>query len=1547
MSERSKVKKRMSGRSTPRRKAASAVASTAAKPEEKAEQSGSSSSLFPVVGVGASAGGLAAVTELLKKLPHETGVAVVVIQHLDPNHGSFTTDILSRVSAMPVDEVKDGMEIQPDHVYVIPPNSNMRLTHGVLRLSPRTEIRGQHLPIDLFFQSLADDRKHQAIGVVLSGIASDGTRGIQAIKAEGGFTFAQDPTSAQYDGMPRSAILSGAVDIVETPEGIAREIAKVSSFSARSPASRAVEDAVPPRAPNGSLLRIFASIRNAKGVDFTHYKRSTIQRRIARRMFLLKIDDLETYAAHLGTHPEEVNALFADILIHVTGFFRDSEAYEALKTHILPKYMENWDPAVPFRVWVPGCSTGEEAYSVAMAFFEFLDTARARPALQIFASDISEPSIQKARSGIYPDGITRDVSKARLNRFFERTERGGYRIAKWIRDTCLFSKHDLTADPPFAKIDLISCRNVLIYFTAELQKRVVPILHYALNPGGILWLGHSETLGAVSNSFAIKDRTNKFYSKKVIATPLKLQFPVAQHMPELLSRKPLSSTSTLQDVQAEADRIAVQQYAPAGVVVNDTAEIVQVRGRPAPYVELAPGQANLNLFKLAHPAILSDLRFLMSSARQQNVAASRDGLSLKKNGRQHNFGIRVVPFCPTSQSKEQYFSIFFEDVPGFFEDVPGSSEPEPPPKVRRGRRLKKGKGRVEKTQQIQEREAYQRELIEEYETTQEELVSSNEELQSTNEELQSTNEELETAKEELQSANEEMTTINDELQARNSEMTQVSNDLTNLLASVDIPIVMVGPDARIRRFTPKAGQTLNLIPSDVGRSVGDIKPNVQVPDLTDVVAEVMASLSLMEVETQGKQGSWYRLQVRPYRTADHRIDGAVIALTDITVLKRAAEQLRIARDDARKIIEAMPTPILVISSDRRVQAANDSYSKLFKVEASETEGRFLAELCDGGWNIPALLGGLEAVLREGRPFHEFEVEQDFPRVGHKYLVLHATSTFLIGPGSNAALLAIEDLTVRKETADRLRHTEQNYRRLMENANDGIIVVGQNGVIEFANHSLEAMFGYAYGELQNKAFDTLVPDEYLAAYRDYSAKFQLQPESPDIGPGVDLLGKRKDGTVFPVEISLSPVRVNAELKTTAIVRDTSERKKIERERQELLVRETDARLSAERAGVIKDEFLATLSHELRTPLTTILTWTQMLQRGKLDPQETPHALAMIEKSARDQAALVGDLLDVSRIHAGKVFLELRDIEPRDCITAALESVRNAAETKSIALQCEFDPSSCWINADSDRLEQVFQNLLTNAVKFTPPGGKVTVRSKRTDDQERLQIQVEDTGRGIKPEFLPHLFTRFMQEDSSTKRGYGGLGLGLSIVRTLVDMHGGIVTASSPGEGKGAVFTVTLPCLRRPPVRPVSSSVQEAAEGTAEPADLDGLRVLVIDDLEETRQVFSTMLQSSGSRVETAATVESGLAALARFKPDVVLCDIAMPGEDGFGFIRKVRALKPGQGGKTAVIALTALTGVENTKRCLEEGFDAHLAKPVDVVDVSRLVTKLARRSNKQG
>ena len=465
---------------------------------------------------------------------------------------------------------------------------------------------------------------------------------------------------------------------------------------------------------------------------------------------------------------------------------------------------------------------------------------------------------------------------------------------------------------------------------------------------------------------------------------------------------------------------------------------------------------------------------------------------------------------------------------------------------------------------------------------------------------------------------------------------------------------------------------------------------------------------------------------------------------------------------------------------------------------------------------------------EGVPFHDFDFERDFPRIGHRYMTLHATATRLTGAGSNTALLAIEDFTARKEAADQLRHTEEQYRHLLENAHDGVLIVNENGTVEFANRRLEAMFGYSSGELNNRPYEILAPEHAREALRKYHAAFIRQPEPRDVGRDLDLFGRRKDGTVFPVEISLSPVTVDSKVLVNAIVRDVSERKKLENERQELFTRETDARHQAEKANLVKDEFLATLSHELRTPLTTILSWAQILRSRKIGAEKTEHAMAVIERSAKDQGQLIDDLLDVSRIQAGKMLLDLRPIKLTDYIEAALESVRSLAEAKSLTLQTEFDPSACPIFGDSSRLQQVFRNLFTNAIKFTPPGGKITVRSRRTKDPERLEVQVEDTGKGIKPQFLPYLFTRFSQEDSTTKRGFGGLGLGLSIVQDLVQMHGGTVTASSPGEGKGAVFTVSLPCMtrrtRRESGRRVSQPGQKATGRTAESINVKGLRVL---------------------------------------------------------------------------------------------------------------------------
>jgi PAS domain S-box-containing protein len=761
---------------------------------------------------------------------------------------------------------------------------------------------------------------------------------------------------------------------------------------------------------------------------------------------------------------------------------------------------------------------------------------------------------------------------------------------------------------------------------------------------------------------------------------------------------------------------------------------------------------------------------------------------------------------------------------------------------------------------------------------------------------------------------------------------------------------MVGPDVRIRRFTPKAGQILRLIAGDIGRPISDIEPGIEGVngrvDLYDLVSSTMSSMVLNEIEAHDKQGAWYRVQVRPYRTADNKIDGAVISIIDITVSKHAADLMKSARDDARNIIETTPSPVLVITADRRVQVANESFYETFRSEQSETEGKFISELGDGQWNIPSLLGLLEAVLNQGTTFKDFEIELDLPRVGHKSLVISARRTYLAGSATQAALFAIEDATARKEIASELRSSEERYRNLLENAHDGILVVNGKGLIEFANHQANVMFGYSASELIDKPYEILIPEHSREVHRSHLAAYMQEPRARDMGTpeGLELYGRRKDGYEFPVDISFSPVKKDSKVSVTAIIRDISQRKIVEKERLDILASEKEARFEAEKANRTKDEFLATLSHELRTPLTTIKSWAQILSLGTPDPERSMKGLAVIERSANAQSQLIDDLLDVSRIQSGKLHLDLSVVDPVECVSAAVDSARSSAAEKSISIETEFDPSPGEIKADPVRIQQVFWNLLTNAIKFTPEGGKISVRLQLVGEpsHQSVQIQVKDTGRGISSDFLPRLFTRFTQADSSATRGYAGLGLGLSIVRHLVEMHGGTVTAESPGEDKGAVFTVNLPLeqtkLPSGVVRPISPQMVNEKAGTS--ARLDGLKVLIIDDLKDALDGFGTFLRSLGAHVKTAESAAEGFGTLTEFKPDVLMCDIAMPGEDGYSLIQRVRALKPGQGGKTPAIAVTAYAQAEDRRRALDAKYDAHLAKPVDMVVLSCLIAKLA-------
>ena len=980
----------------------------------RAKAARAKSQSFPIVGIGASAGGLEAFTQLLGALPLDTGLAFVLVQHLDPKHESMLTALLARATPLPIHEARDGMRIEANHIYVIPSNANLAVLHGRLSLMPRTEARGQHLSVDFFFRSLAADQKSRAIGVILSGTASDGTEGLRAIKAEGGLTFAQDEKSAKYDGMPHSAIAAGVVDFVLPPEGIARELARLGREPYIAlPAAAKAGDALPEG--DEDLNKVFILLRSATGVDFSFYKPTTLKRRIARRMMLHKIESLATYVRFLKQTPNEVDALYQDLLINVTSFFREPEVFEALKKRVFPRLLKNPPPQTPIRVWVPGCLTGEEAYSIVIALLEFLGNKSASVPVQVFATDISESAIDKARIGIYPAGIAADVSAARRRRFFVK-HAGGFQISKAVRDVCVFARQDLTKDPPFSKLDLISCRNLLIYFGPILQKRVIPTFHYALKPDGLLLLGGSETIGGFADLFALADSRHKLYTRKPAAH--RMEFALPHHGQPEEEAKPGQTAAPASaagfDYQKEADRIVLGKYTPPGVVVNEHLDILQFRGYIGAYLEPAPGAASLNILKMAREGLLLDLRGAINDAKRRNGPARRPGVQVKSNGGFHGVNVEVIPLLPTPSSRAGCFLVLFEEAAPAAAPVPPGTKPHSTASVKLPL-VAHDKLLTKLRQELTATKEYLQSVIAQHERTNQELQSANEELQSANEEIlssneerQSTNEEMETAREELQSTNEELTTVNDELHTRNTELGQSNGDLVNLLNSVQIPIVMLGGELRIRRFTPMAEQVLNLIPTDVGRPLSNLRPNIIVPEFERLITGVMDSLTPKDVEVQDIEGRWYSLRIRPYKTLENKIDGVILALVDIDTVRRALAQAREAREFADAIVETVRHPLLVLDGDLRVKTANHAFYRLFHVRPEETENRFVYNLGKAQWDIAKLRELLEGILPKNSRFENFEVDAEFPGVGRKKLVLNARRIADERLKTKSILLAIEE-----------------------------------------------------------------------------------------------------------------------------------------------------------------------------------------------------------------------------------------------------------------------------------------------------------------------------------------------------------------------------------------------------------------------------------------------------------------------------------------------------------------------------------------------------------
>ncbi len=858
---------------------------------------------FLVVGVGASAGGLEAYTELLDGLTANPGMALLLVSHLDPEQKSHLAPILSRVSRMPVLEVTEGMAVEIDHVYVIPPGTNMAMTDGHLTLTSRPPRPVPHMPIDHLFRSLAVIQKSRSVGVILSGSGSDGVIALQAIKAAGGMTFAQSENTARYPSMPRSAVLDGNVDHVFRPSEIGRELERVALHpynQANKPVSADNPAAVVEGDPIADIVNL---VRQRTSVDFTHYKQTTICRRILRRMALRGIQDHHEYLALIREDATELQDLFQDFLIRVTQFFRDPEAFESLKANVFPVLTSDLAPGSVVRVWVAGCATGEEAYSIAISLLEYLDDhPETNLSIKILATDLSEAALEKARSGIYLDNIEIDVSPARLRRFFVR-QKGSYQISKAVRELCIFSRHNMSADPPFSRLDLISCRNVLIYMNVALQKRVISLLHYALNSKGFLFLGSSENISGSSEYFDVIDPRNRFFARSAntLAAPIDFNpLGVGGGSGRRIGRDDAPPLWNALDVQKEADRVLINRYAPVGVVADETMTVLQFRGRTAPYLEPAPGMASLDLFRMLREGLLTEVRLAIAQAKTENAFVVREGVRLAEGDGTRQVRIEVVPF-KVPPSGIRFFLVLFQTIPSADRvSRPTSATSQSTESVDADERVAQLK------QEISSLREYLKSVIEEQESTNEELKSANEEILSANEELQSTNEELQTAKEEAQSANEELATVNDELQHRNGELARVNDDLVNLLGGVNIPIVMVSRDLRIRRFTPLAEKTFNLIPSDIGRPISDIKPSLRLDDLASLINGVIDSLSPFEGDVQDLAGHWYSLRIRPYITNDKRIEGASIVLVEFASARSGDQSSRPPRhpQDPSNISEA-------------------------------------------------------------------------------------------------------------------------------------------------------------------------------------------------------------------------------------------------------------------------------------------------------------------------------------------------------------------------------------------------------------------------------------------------------------------------------------------------------------------------------------------------------------------------------------------------------------------------------------------------------------------
>ena len=1531
--------------------------------EENADVVGMESGLppaarVPIVGLGGAAGALPALSTFFRQVPDAPGVAFVVLVTAEAPQDGRLSELLRQSTRLPIVEVDSTLRVKPDTVYVVRPGTALQMMDDHVKPTALAAARAGRYAVDIFLRTLADTHGPRAVSVVLSGADSDGAIGLKRIKERGGLTIAQDPEDAQDPRMPSAAIGTGMVDWVLPATDMARRVIDYIRLGSRvslpseqkAPAQRACGD----DQLEADLREVLSCLRARTGRDFVNYKRATILRRIGRRMQVNGVSELSDYLECLRTRPGESGALLQDLLISVTNFFRDADCFAALEARI-PALFAAKSAAASVRVWVPACATGEEAYSIAILLAEHARTLDAPPAVQIFATDLDAEAIRAARDAVYPSTIEADVSEDRLMRFFTKEHRG-YRVRRELREQVMFAEHDLLKDSPFSRLDVISCRNLLIYLNREAQQRVFETAHFALQPHGLLFLGASETVEDGGPLFHVLDKKSRLYASRPVPR-LSLPVPIGQgalaralEAQESLRPPPVvrdaafsvEAASMRSPMNADGRPVSwaelhfklLEAIAPPSILIDPEHDIVHLSATAGRFLQIGGGEPSRNLLHAIHPSLRVELRAALYQAARTGQLVQVAPLPVDMGGVVSlvRMTVSAVDGIAPGLLLVGIEAMQSDALPGLAMQ-PASRESDPLAHLL--------------DQELERLKTHLRDTVEQYEASTEELKASNEELQAMNEELRSATEELETSREELQSINEELTTVNHELKSKVDELGHSNSDMQNLMDATAIATLFLDRDLRITRYTPSAVGLFNIIPTDVGRPLSHLSNRLHYPTLDEDARRVLQGLVPIEREVRDRQERWYLVRMLPYRTAEDRIAGVVLTLVDITERKGGQEALRLSEQRFSAIAERAAIGVLQASPDGRITFANHFYHVGLGHADGELVGRSLLDQIHEGDR--AIMTSLLARIGENG---HFEVEVRCLHKDGSVHWMHSTATWLPVPeaGGGSILLVCTDITERKNAEEALRRSEERLRLVVDNAVDfAIFSTDLEGRVTSWNSGAERLLGYSESEAIGRSIELIFTEEDR---QDGVPAQELRRALAEGSASDDRVHQRRDGRRFWASGSVMPMHDAGRgvvgfvkiLRDETAARDAQEA--IAAGRVHLLHALEDkerARAELEAADVAKDRFLAVLSHELRNPLAAIAAASAAFGTARrLDDETALRARGVLERQVNTMRSLLDDLLDISRLRLGRLDLKRRRSPLAGIVAAAVEAARPSIDQRQHALAVSLPEGSIALDVDPVRISQVLSNLLVNAAKYTPQGGRITL------DVEALAsdvvITVADNGRGLDPDALDSLFEMFWRAPDLDSSSGSSMGIGLSLARNIIALHGGTLQAHSDGPGQGSSFVVRLPMAGALLQEDGKADGEATAAATHSHNGDAALRILLVDDNEDIVWTEASVLAAKGFDVRTAADGLQALDAMEQFRPDVAVLDIAMPGMDGREVAQRVRRQPWGR--DMLLIAATGWGTDDDRRRSLEAGFDDHLVKPIRLEELLQRVAsqRLASRND---